>query len=633
MADAPKSYAEFWMAQTPLLPGRTGVVEVIRDVDDESQRSYVVLVSELVDERLQCRIAFTADPLRCDTMNARGLTCIEALIDLKGDVLTVRAAAFVPKQREMDYEHAWMTLHGVVFGSNRKGGGLPRDYLQVLTTPDLVLPGENVRMVPTLWRLDRQHVAPSETPGDTKVTVAALRWPETFPLNGVEATHVWTGTIARFDGSEIWNRAERFAPRREKRPVEFRSPKSSFRSVEVLGIRLDVPRFDARRRFRNEVDKQTEQERQFYELISPLNFHLPSAGEPEPPHGARPDFYYRPATSGLTIELLRYGQMSVAEPIGGLDPGDIQSQHELLVRVVVGRVDEDAGQAQEVSTFVPALFVDNTWSKHLGRQYMGLDKKLAYFCLKDGDEVVPLSPRDACDLREAAPALARIADIRLADRVLPERPADRTSVEAIAIEAERKRLAGDAPVLLTIECDQDVIDGWDDFRSVPTDAVLRNSPLAGRRWRQEDFDDPEVRRDFARAAGQGSAGSFLGTQVTPLINEEELRTRREGRFAPLSKDEQKERWATQAWVSGRYSMTGNAMMARPRGKITVKLHRGAGDTVEAWRRLCNLFEVPKRARPRDANENLPDATLTFTLGPGSWYRLKYDMDLAMLNLG
>lgn len=638
-ADTKTPDVEFWMAQATLADGRTGVVEVIRN--QGAVHPHLVLLSELLDGRLHCLIAFTRDAVLCDAMSARGFVCIESLIyfDDEDCELKVHAAAFVPDQREIKHDQEWLSVVGVTFGAGAEVDKFERHYQQVLTSPDLVLPAENVRMVTTTWPLKRRDVLATNK-SSARVTIAKLRWPKTLPLEEAQPEAVWTGTIDRLKDGDIWGKPTRSPPRRERRPEEFRSHRSSFRAVEVLGARVEVPRYDARRRFGDNIERQDQQEEEFYGLISPLNFHLPSKGESEPPYGSRPDFYYRPATSGLTIELLRYGQMSVAESIGGMEPDDIQSQHELLVRVVVGRVDEDSGQAQEVSTFVPALFVDNTWSKHMGRQYMGLDKRLAYFCTKNDGKLVPLSAADACDLRDPPPPpLWRIAEIRLAKGLyppLPKAPDPEDAGDTAAAKAKKKKEkkafedakaarealmdAKASPVLLTIECDRDLIDGWDDFQAVPTDAVLRASPLAARRWRQEDFDDPEVRRDFARAAGQGSAGGFLGTQCSPLPADP--KRDETGKLIALSKDEMEERWAAQTWVSGRYSMTGSAMMARPKGKITVTLHRVPNDPVEAWEHLCNLFEVPTASR---------GGQRTFVLGPGAWYRLQYDMELAMQN--
>ena len=45
--------------------------------------------------------------------------------------------------------------------------------------------------------------------------------------------------------------------------------------------------------------------------------------------------------------------------------------------VLVGRVDDDTAQAHDPAVFVPAIFVDNPWSKILGREVQGFDKRMA----------------------------------------------------------------------------------------------------------------------------------------------------------------------------------------------------------------------------------------------------------------
>ena len=437
------------------------------------------------------------------------------------------------------------------------------------------------------------------------MTLEPLRWPQAVALK-VPATSVWAGLIVMPPAwpSTITTRRQQ----RLDRPVQYGTPESIFRHVEVLGFRLDIPSEDTLSRA---TGSEARQAGKLFELISPLNFHLDPRGYND---SARPDFYYRPATSGLTIELLRYGRMSMAKASGDLTAEDFQSQHELLVRLVVGRVDEDSAQAQEVATFVPALFVDNTWSKFLGRKFMGLDKRLAFFCARDGEDSVPLSPRDAAEWEEGGGrpkprSLAEIAQVCLAQRVLPELRDGMAAGDASALEEARRRILTAAPAALEIACDPDLIDDWDRFELAPTDAVLRRSPIAPRRWRQDDFEDGEVRRDFARAAAAGSTGSFLGIQSAP-IGEKGLRAA----------------WKKEAtWITGRYKMAGSAMLARPRGVITIKLHRLEGNPVEGWDRLCDLLNVPK-----ETSDGGP-GFLSVTLGPGSWYRLLYDMDLSLEN--
>lgn len=663
----------FWMGETELSGGRIGVVEVIQeevvvqleDGKTTTEHRYTVLCSNLIRRRLQCVIGFSNDPVHCEAMTTRGFTFIEGLVVLepKTRELTVRAAAFTRGATEIDYECELLRVSGFAFDAPGVNGSAYGEYLQAQVTPDLVMPADYVRVVPIHWELDRRNVKRCD-PSKAKIWINTPRWPPTLTPGPHDLKRVWRGTIAPHDQaiatpgrniapphpttaapdkaialpmmSSIWTLAKRDPARREKRPAPFGSSRSCFRDIEVLGFRLDVPRFDEPdERRRTTETRQDRQEQEFYKLIWPLNFHLPSKrGPSDEPDRIRPDFHYRPATSGLTIELLRYGRMGIPEPLGEMTPDDFQSQHELLVRTVVGRIDEDAAQAQEVATFVPAIFVDNTWSKFMGRYYTGLDKRLAYFCVRDGDAVVPLSPRDAAGIGDPPP-LSSIVEVRLAPWVLPEapdEPAPAASAAAIAAADatmdRRRELMSMGPLLLEIACDPELISGWDDFKLAPTDSVLRNAPLAPRRWRQEDFDDADVRRDFARAAGVGSLGSFQGVQSSPLPADPKVATW----------DSAEERLETQTWIAARYSLAGSAMMARPRGDIKITLHRierrpgepppvtpPEPDLIDGWGRLCDLLNIEVEDEKTGAGKK------SFVFGPGSWYRLLQDMDLAVEN--
>ena len=71
---------------------------------------------------------------------------------------------------------------------------------------------------------------------------------------------------------------------------------------------------------------------------------------------------------------------------------DYQSQHELIVRLLVGRVDDDTAQARAPAVYVPAIFVDNPWSKMLGRDLQGFDKRMANFLVSQGEVYARLLP-------------------------------------------------------------------------------------------------------------------------------------------------------------------------------------------------------------------------------------------------
>ena len=155
----------------------------------------------------------------------------------------------------------------------------------------------------------------------------------------------------------------------------FGPPAFRFEDVEVIGFRVDLGAYG--RDFTPELER----------LVEPLNFHLKDS----------PiwDFRYRAATPILLIELLRYGRMRLKSPSPPLVPQDYQSQHELVVRLLVGKVDDDAAQAHDPATYVPAIFVDNPWSKVVGRDVQGFDKRMASFCVPGRGGPVAVLP-DGC---------------------------------------------------------------------------------------------------------------------------------------------------------------------------------------------------------------------------------------------
>ena len=86
--------------------------------------------------------------------------------------------------------------------------------------------------------------------------------------------------------------------------------------------------------------------------------------------------------------------MKARVPTAPLEVDDSQSQHELVVRLLVGRVDDDTAQAHAPAVYVPAIFVDNPWSKMLGRDAIGFDKRMAEFCVTRDDKQGDCCPMD-----------------------------------------------------------------------------------------------------------------------------------------------------------------------------------------------------------------------------------------------
>jgi hypothetical protein len=94
----------------------------------------------------------------------------------------------------------------------------------------------------------------------------------------------------------------------------------------------------------------------------------------------RQNFRYRVATAEVIIEYLEYKKMrSTASETQCRTRDDYSRQYELVVRLLVGKTEEDSATATEPRVFCPILFVDNWASMVSGREMMGLWKRMAVF--------------------------------------------------------------------------------------------------------------------------------------------------------------------------------------------------------------------------------------------------------------
>ena len=125
--------------------------------------------------------------------------------------------------------------------------------------------------------------------------------------------------------------------KRFPRTTVFGPPSFEFEDVELVGFRTDV-------RLSSAIGVKSR--KRLANVLRTLNFH--AGGEPEGPQ----DFRYSAATRTVIIELLRYGKMRTRHPRPPFVPADFMSQHELTVRILVGRVDDDTSQARDPAVFV-----------------------------------------------------------------------------------------------------------------------------------------------------------------------------------------------------------------------------------------------------------------------------------------
>jgi hypothetical protein len=120
-------------------------------------------------------------------------------------------------------------------------------------------------------------------------------------------------------------------------------------------------------------------------------------------------YAYEPVSSDVILEYIDYGSMVAAHPPPHLTIDDSAGQHELVFRVLVGRVDRGSRIAKKPAMFCPFVFVDSTWSLISGREIMGYPKELATFTryVEDGELA-------ACCVRSRARA-GGVADVLTID--------------------------------------------------------------------------------------------------------------------------------------------------------------------------------------------------------------------------
>jgi hypothetical protein len=576
--------AKFWLATFADLGPHTGsppgqplltptgagpcAIEVIYE---EELDEWGVLFSRVDDaagpRQLRCQMGYVSDTKACGIWRGRGFPLMEAVIDRPGatDDIVVRSPMFcVPN--EIEYGADLISIGGLL--ECTAGGGqvsLKASYAQSQWTADPVFPATMIKHRLVSWSPTRSNVEAID-PARLSFNVRDTRWPSMAPFKGsVAPTAVWYGDI----GVPRWPpRFSSAPPESAPRVDTFGVSAFRFEDVEVLGFRLDL-------------GGAAIQSDEYQALIAPLNFHLPSArggGLPARRAGST-DFQYRPAARTLNVELLRYGKMKMMQTAPPLTADDYQSQHELYVRVLVGRVDDDAAQAQDPAAYVPAIFVDNPWSKALGRDVQGFDKRLAHFCVSKGERSAALLPNGRLPGRKDPEELASIREVRLA-----------TGARALPTDG----------VLIELDCPYETFSDWDAFEDIDLDLMLSGVSIAPIRWRQTDFDRAEFRRSFARSAMAGMLNSLRSIQVSP-IGDHRLR----------------EKWKAQtSWITGVFTPTSQVLVARPQGEITLTLH--AEQTAPAgWLAFCSLLGVVKGGK---GSIHLP---------ANAWYRMKLSLDMTI----
>jgi hypothetical protein len=549
---------------------RNLAIEVLAE---PGQPGYAILFSKVDDPKqpkaLTCLIGFTNAAKACNVWRDRGIPLIDATI-VSDDAGTLRVfSPFFGPEPAMQYEAPLFTLAGVRFEPYGEEDTLETRYQQALEAPDGAQPEAYVVRRAVEWKLPRAETRRLK-PLDIDVDVTATRYPSLAPLMRGPLTPVsaWSGTAYVPDDQRGRNRGA--ALDRVSRADTFGVPAFRFEDVEVLGFRIDLGTYG--RDFTRDLDR----------LIAPLNFHL--AG----PSGTDAiwDFRYRAATRVLLVELLRYGRMKLRSPSPPMAVEDFQSQHELLVRLLVGRVDDDTAQAHSPALYVPAIFVDNPWSKVLGRDLQGFDKRMATFWAREAGGLAPLRPDGRVAGQSGAGEPTPLGDIARVTLV------DSTGAP---VDPDRPR------TILDLDCSPANYEDWDAFDRIDLGLALNSLSLTGTRWRQSDFDAVEFRRSFARAAVTESLKGFRSIQVSPVTD----------------------RGLEQAWITGTFVVDDDFQIARPSGIARLTFHAVGNDRKAPtapsagpyWNLLCEMLGDGRRA--------------DVSLPTGSWYRLLCSMDLSI----
>lgn len=527
------------------------VVEIFRRDDDFGTCwSILISVADSLDTptKLRCIFGVSNRAEECDERAQQGFPMVEGDIRLVGNVLAVDTAFYPPREPGKSAEltmRRLMTVSNLRWNApaNNLASSAPRQppafnppYWTLQCAPDLACPDSEltgrILAVPPL----RESVERSDRPG--QIDLEDALYPDLQALIGSASTSsaAWIGRFAGWHDPGTRKRRFRF----ERRSI-FGPPSFRFDDIEIVGFRASL--------------------KSSSDLVKRLNFHDTERGRNSPKH-----FQYRAASSTVVIEMLRYGRMSGEKVPSPFEDDDFMPQHELLVRLVVGRVDDDTGQARDAALFVPAIFVDNPWSKAVGRQLQGFPKVLAEF--RSADEgPIGMDGRPVQNPKGDPVPLHKVTEVYLA--------------AGLGAGAPKSRL-------LTIGYPENDDGSEDQFIAPDLRSLFSGTDMRRAPWNQFDFIEGEFRRTFARTVVGEQFGGFRVVQVSPVYD---MRLPR-------------------AWIPGRYTLS-NVRVAFPTGVATLRLEKPKSSLPD-WATVLDSL--------RDRPEQLAFAT-------GDWYRVKCSMEL------
>lgn len=580
------------------------VVEVISEPVEESPGLAVAISVAYGDpakapSHLSCWLAYTNRVKWCDEARKVGFPIVEAdiVFDNRAQTLIVKAARYAVGNElvgEDVLNPAALSVGPLLVierpmlrksaeGEAANGAVLKTTYEKFRVVPDAADVGESVLVRKSPWVPARTLAKVFRS--DAGVMALDALYPALRKLLGHErcaCSVAWTGTIKNPLADPERARAPAAHPPPVLMPTSvpgeqaardpymqmqttwtaarrqdlFGPPRFAFDDVEIVGFRVDLSRVPGVMEALNQ-------------MVDGLNFHLGSNDT-----RYADDFRYAVATPWVVVELLRYRKMRLTKNWPPVRTLDYQAQHELLLRVLVGRVDDDTAQARDAAIHVPAIFVDNPMSKALGREVQGFEKVLASFCATND---VGVCQRLTMDGR-VNPKSADMVPLMHVDRV--------SMVERIGHAIDAK----DDVLRIGYAADVDRSDR--EFERVDLRGVAgRMTPLSGP-WRQSDFGESEFRRSFARPVVARGFGGFRSLQISPV--DVDSRTSEAGK----------------TWVYGTMR-TKDLRYRFPTGLASLELPACA-NAPPAWRQLREL---------------MGDGEMSFPTG--RWYRAQCSMVLSI----
>jgi len=535
-------------------------------VTDEQGHTLLLISGTFEDPRylpdgLRCWLAFSDHVPWCDLTRQVGFPTLEACFEWRADnTLLVNAPRYVDDAAAgaaVLREGLLLTLNwGQPIRARAARRPAHTRYITRSMTPDAGRPAEFVQSTLVRWHVVRTAIRTLD-PAGSGFAAAPARCPPladliTQPLTAVAA---WEGelTLPAEQTYALRSTGERrSAPKQLDRERMFGVPQFRFDDVEIVGFRLTL---DGREGSSDPMP----------EFLRQVERQLNGAGL------GSDDFEYRVASRRVVVELLRYGRMRLSQPWPPLAAGDYQCQHELLVRVLVGRVDDDGAQARDAAVHVPAIFVDNPWSKALGRDLQGFPKNLARFCIDGGPDGVQPLRMDGCRDDSVKESLLNVTSVR-------------------QVQDLRSR-AATQPVLLRLGYSPEVDRSDEGFEPVDLSALAGSALLSRAPWRQADFDDAEFRRAFAQPVLRRGFTGFRSIQVAPV----------DGRLGQLT------------CIHGTLAME-DIRVQFPSGFATLEWPEDCSSAPTAWSALRDALG------PRAGRLSLP---------AGSWYRARCNITLSI----